>query len=94
MCIRDRSLHELGKFTRGKRFVRNDIRDDGVPCIHYGDLYTHYGISAKSTKWFLDEEFAIRMRFAEKNDVVIVQAGENDEEIGIGVAWLGDERCV
>jgi type I restriction enzyme S subunit len=86
------SLHELGKFTRGKRFVRKDMREEGVPCIHYGDLYTHYGTSARETKWFLEKELAQKMRFAEKNDVVIVQAGENHEEIGIGVAWLGDEK--
>ena len=29
---------EIGTFIRGKRFVRTDIVDNGVPCIHYGDL--------------------------------------------------------
>lgn len=85
------ALEELGEFTRGKRFVRNDIKEDGIPCIHYGDLYTYYGVSAEKTKCFLDEELAKKMRFAQKGDVVIVQAGENDMDIGIGVAWLGDE---
>jgi len=51
------SLHELGKFIRGKRFVRKDMKQEkGVPCIHYGDLYTYYGLSAERTKWYLDEE--------------------------------------
>jgi len=87
------SLHELGKFIRGKRFVRKDMKQEkGVPCIHYGDLYTYYGLSAERTKWYLDEELGSKMRFAEKNDVIIVQSGENKEEIGIGVAWLGDEK--
>jgi len=87
------SLHELGKFIRGKRFVRKDMNQEkGVPCIHYGDLYTYYGLSAERTKWYLDEELGSKMRFAEKNDVIIVQSGENKEEIGIGVAWLGDEK--
>jgi len=85
------TLEDLGSFTRGKRFVRDDIRDEGTPCIHYGDLYTYYGISAEKTKYFLDEKFSEKMRFAHKGDVVIVQAGENDMDIGIGVAWMGDE---
>jgi type I restriction enzyme S subunit len=85
------TLEELGSFTRGKRFVRDDIRDEGTPCIHYGDLYTYYGISAEKTKYFLDEKLFEKMRFAHKGDVVIVQAGENDMDIGIGVAWMGDE---
>ena len=84
------SLEEIGTFTRGKRFVRDDIKETGVPCIHYGDLYTYYGISAYETKCFLDFELSKKMRFAKKGDVVIVQAGENDMDIGIGVAWLGD----
>ncbi|EKY28112.1 restriction endonuclease subunit S [Clostridium celatum] len=88
------TLEELGKFTRGKRFVRNDIKEEGVPCIHYGDLYTYFGVSAKKTKCFLDKELSKKMRFAHKGDVVIVQAGENDMDIGIGVAWMGDEDVV
>lgn len=86
------TLNELGNFSRGKRFVRSDIREDGIPCIHYGDLYTYYGISAEKSRYFLDEEFSEKMRFAHKGDVVIVQAGENDMDIGIGVAWIGDEE--
>jgi type I restriction enzyme S subunit len=85
------SLNELGNFTRGKRFVRDDIKEEGTPCIHYGDLYTYYGISAEKSKCFLDKDFSEKMRFAQKGDVVIVQAGENDMDIGIGVAWSGDE---
>ncbi|MGL5315321.1 MAG: restriction endonuclease subunit S, partial [Peptostreptococcaceae bacterium] len=73
------------------RFVRNDIQNSGVPCIHYGDLYTYYGVSSAKSKNYLNPELATKMRFATKNDVVIVQAGENDTEIGIGVAWLGEE---
>ncbi|MCF0149752.1 MAG: restriction endonuclease subunit S [Clostridium sp.] len=84
-------LNELGSFSRGKRFVRNDIREEGIPCIHYGDLYTYYGISAEKSRYFLEQEFSEKMRFAHKGDVVIVQAGENDMDIGIGVAWIGDE---
>ena len=85
------AMEELGSFTRGKRFVRDDIREKGVPCIHYGDLYTHFGISAEETKCFLDEDLSKKMRFAQNGDVVIVQAGENDMDIGIGVAWMGNE---
>jgi type I restriction enzyme S subunit len=31
------------------------------------------------------------MRYAQKNDVIIVGAGENNIDIGVGVAYLGDE---
>ena len=84
-------MSEIGTFIRGKRFVRTDIVNDGVPCIHYVDMYTYYGLYATKSKGMLRNELAPKMRYAQKNDVVIVAAGENKEDIGIGMAWLGDE---
>lgn len=84
-------MSEIGNFIRGKRFVRTDIVDDGVPCIHYGDMYTYYGLYATKSRGMLRTEIASKMRYAQKNDIVIVAAGENKEDIGIGLAWLGDE---
>ena len=87
-----KKLSEVGTFIRGKRFVRTDIVDHGVPCIHYGDIYTYYGLTAQITRTFLMPEKAAKMRFAQKNDVIIVAAGENNMDIGVGVAWIGDEK--
>lgn len=84
-------MSEIGTFVRGKRFVRADIVNEGIPCIHYGDMYTYYGLYATQSKGRLRRELASKMRYAQKNDVVIVAAGENKEDIGIGLAWLGDE---
>lgn len=84
-------MSEIGTFIRGKRFVRTDIINDGIPCIHYGDIYTYYGLYATQSKGRLRNELASKMRYAQKNDVVIVAAGENKEDIGIGLAWIGDE---
>ena len=89
-----KTLDEIGTFTRGKRFVRTDIVEEGVPCIHYGDMYTYYGVYAEKTPTFLIKEKAEKLRFAKKGDVVIVAAGENDIDIGVGVAWLGEEDVV
>ncbi len=89
-----KSLEELGTFTRGRRFVRTDIVPEGVPCIHYGDMYTYYGVSAEETPTHLTKELSSKLRFAKYGDVVIVAAGENDLDIGVGVAWLGNEPVV
>ena len=89
-----KTLDEIGTFTRGRRFVRTDIVPEGVPCIHYGDMYTYYGIWADVTPTHLTKEISEKLRFAKKGDVVIVAAGENDIDIGVGVAWLGNEDVV
>ncbi|RPD44037.1 restriction endonuclease subunit S [Paracnuella aquatica] len=89
-----KTLGEIGEFTRGKRFVKTDILSEGVPCIHYGEMYTHYKIWAKNAKSFLDPALAAKLRVAKPGDVVIVAAGETIEDIGQGLAWLGETDVV
>jgi type I restriction enzyme S subunit len=89
-----KALGEIGEFMRGKRFVKNDIVEDGIPCIHYGELYTSYGVWTNKTISYLESELAEKLRTAKKGDVIIVTAGETIEDIGNAVAWLGDEDVV
>lgn len=89
-----KTLDDIGQFLRGKRFVKSDLISEGVPCIHYGEMYTHYGISAEETRSFLDEGVAEKLRVANHGDVIIVAAGETIEDIGNGTAWLGKNDVV
>ncbi len=91
-----KSLNEVGDFQRGKRFVKTDMISEGAPCIHYGEMYTHYDTWADETKSFVSKELVENknLRVAEKGDIVIVAAGETIEDIGKGTAWLGDDGVV
>ena len=40
---------------------------------------------------YLIGDITKRMRYAQSGDVVYVGAGENDEDIGMAIAWLGKE---
>ena len=84
-------LSAHGTFTRGRRFVRTDVVEEGQPCIHYGDMYTYYGLYADKANTHLPYDFPKKMRYAKKGDVVIVGAGENNEDIAVGLVWFGDE---
>ena len=89
--IQWKTMGEIGTFIRGKRFVRTDIIEEGIPCIHYGDMYTYYGLYASKTRGYINQEIGKKMRYAEKNDIVIVAAGENKDDLGNALAWLGEE---
>lgn len=89
-----KALGDIGSFTRGKRFVKTDMTSEGVSCIHYGEMYTHYGVWAEDSKSFLDEALAKKLRLANCGDVIIVAAGETIEDIGNGTAWLGKDDVV
>src|SRR5205807_2335590 len=43
-------LGDLGTLFRGKRFTKRDMvpLGEGVACIHYGEIYTHFGTAAHS----------------------------------------------
>ncbi len=81
----------VGTFTRGGGLQKKDFADSGVGCIHYGQIYTHYGTYAHDTKSFVSEEFAKKARMAKPGDLVIATTSENDEDVCKAVAWLGDE---
>lgn len=89
--IKKVKISDLGTITRGRRFVRTDIMEQGTPCIHYGDIYMRYPICVHEALTFLQGEITKKMRYAKNGDVVYVGAGENDEDIGMAIAWLGKE---
>ncbi len=85
-------MGEVGEFIRGRRFVKADVVDDGVPAIHYGEIYTRYGTTARSVAIHLRPGLAPILRYAEPGDVVIVDVGETVEDVGKCVAWLGETK--
>ena len=85
-------LNEIGEFIRGRRFTKADYVEDGVPCIHYGEIYTHYGTAANSVMSHVRPEMANSLRYAKPGDVVITDVGETVEDVGKAVAWVGDEE--
>ena len=44
-----KALAEFATITRGGNFQKKDFIEDGVPCIHYGQIYTRYGLFANET---------------------------------------------
>ena len=85
-----KTLSEVGALSRGRRFTNQDFVPSGIGCIHYGEVYTHYGLAADTTRSFVRPELAAKLRMANKGDLVIAGTGENVEEIGKAVAWLGE----
>jgi len=85
-------LGEIGEFIRGKRFTKADYVDDGIQVIHYGEIYTRYGVSTSHALSQVRAEMAASLRYAEPGDVVITDVGETVEDVGKAVAWIGNEK--
>ncbi|WP_419612838.1 restriction endonuclease subunit S [Thiolapillus sp.] len=92
-----RRLGEIGKISKGKGISKSDIKPNGaLPCIRYGELYTHYGEVIRDVVSFTDANPG-NLVLSEENDVIIPASGETKEDIATascvsvkGVALGGD----
>ena len=89
-----KTLGAIGTFYRGTPFQKKDFTSEGVGCIHYGEIYTHYGVSAQDTISKLSAKKANNARKANYGDLIIATTSENDEDVCKSVAWLGNESIV
>ncbi|MEE0722765.1 MAG: restriction endonuclease subunit S, partial [Caecibacter sp.] len=85
------NLSDIATITRGGNFQKKDFTDTGVPCIHYGQMYTHFGIYATETLKCVSEEVAKKSKMAVKNDIVMAVTSENVEDVCKCTAWLGND---
>ncbi|MEB2824267.1 restriction endonuclease subunit S [Campylobacter upsaliensis] len=89
------SLGEIGTFTRGNGLTKADFVEVGVPCIHYGQIHTHYHNYTHSTISFVSEEKAKKLKKAKYGDLVIVGVSEDKDCVCKAVVYLGkQEACV
>ena len=89
-----KELGTLGEFTRGNGMQKNDFTDEGFPAIHYGQIYTKYGLSAEETFTFVSKELANKLKKAKKHDLLLATTSENDEDLVKPLAWLGPHAAI
>ena len=87
-----KTLGEVATIFRGGNFQKKDFVEEGKPCIHYGQLYTHFKNSTDKTITFVSEEIFKKSKHAQPNDIVMAVTSENIEDVCSCVAWLGKEN--
>ena len=87
-------LRELGELVRGNGLPKSDFTESGVPAIHYGQIYTFYGLSTETTKSFVSHETAKKLKKVNSGDVVITNTSENFTDVGKALVYLGKEQAV
>lgn len=79
---------------RGAGIKRDEVTEEGVPCVRYGEIYTTYGV------WF-DEcvshtvlENVPSPKYFEHGDILFAITGESVEDIAKSCAYVGYEKCL
>jgi type I restriction enzyme S subunit len=89
-----KTLGDIARFVRGNGMPKSDLVNEGVGAIHYGQIYTRYGVWTHETVSFVAPETAAKLAKAQPGDIIITNTSENIEDVGKAVAWLGTEPIV
>lgn len=85
-----KALGELGTFVRGNGLQKADFREEGYPCIHYGQVHTYYGTATTSTKSYCDFDLAEKLKKVPTGGLIIATTSEDVEACCKAVVWLGE----
>ena len=85
-------LGEVGEFVRGSGLQKSDFVDEGLPCVHYGQIHTRFGIAADEAVANISSMQFHRLKHANHGDLLIATTSEDDEAVGKATVWLGHEE--
>ena len=88
-----RRLGEIGTFSKGYGIRRDDVADEGVSCIRYGELYTRYKDYIFKPVALIPLNVASESLPIKKGDLLFAGSGETAGEIGRCAAYLGREQA-
>ncbi len=78
-------LNSLATLIRGSGIKRSEVREEGLPCVRYGELYTTYDTVIDAPHSFVDQAVFDAAKKIGPDDLVLTLTGENDIDIGRAV---------
>lgn len=86
-------LGDLGTFSKGQGIKREEAMSGEIPCIRYGEIYTHHNDVVRKYSSRISREVAMTSKPLKHGDLLFAGSGETKEEIGKAVAFLGEEEA-
>lgn len=79
---------------RGSGIKRDQVTEDGVPCVRYGEIYTTYNTWFNECVSHTKLEYVPSPKYFENGDILFAITGESVEDIAKSVAYVGNEKCL
>jgi type I restriction enzyme S subunit len=90
-----KTLGEISEdMYRGAGIKRDEITNNGTPCLRYGEIYTTYNYSFDRCISHTDINKIKSQKYFEHGDLLFAITGESVEDIGKTVAYIGHEKCL
>ena len=87
------SLGLIGTFSKGRGVRKDEAASGDLPCIRYGEIYTHHNDIIQSFNSWISTYVAFTSKRLKKGDLLFAGSGETKDDIGKCVAFLGDEEA-
>jgi type I restriction enzyme S subunit len=85
----EKTLGELGSFSKGFGISNADCETGDVPCIKYGDIYMSYNYYVKNAVSHTTDSIVESSKKIATGTLLFTGSGEDPLEIGKCVAYLG-----
>ena len=89
---------KLGDFAtqwyRGAGIKKDEVGQEGIPCIRYGEIHTAYKIWFDKCVSHTDEAKQPSKKYADYGDILFAITSEDIPFIGNSVAYVGKERIM
>ncbi len=85
-------VSNFGTFFKGNGIKKDEVRDEGIPCIRYGEIYTKYDRIVYNPISFIDLETSKNSIQIKKGDILFTGSGETLVDIGKSLLYYGDEN--
>ncbi len=89
---------KLGDFAtqwyRGAGIKKDEVCQEGIPCIRYGEIHTTYKLWFDKCVSHTDEANQPSKKYADYGDILFAITSEDIPFIGNSVAYMGKERIL
>lgn len=79
---------------RGSGIKRDQVTEEGIPCVRYGEIYTTYGIWFDQCVSHTQLNYVSSPKYFEHGDILFAVTGESVEDIAKSCAYMGNEKCL
>lgn len=83
-------LGDVGTFMKGSGIKKDQVRSGDIPCVRYGEIYTHHNDYVRAYNSHISLAIAATATPLKQGDLLFAGSGETKEEIGKCVAFIDD----
>lgn len=79
---------------RGSGIRRDEVTENGIPCVRYGEIYTTYGVWFDKCVSHTVLENVSSPKYFGHGDILFAITGESVEDIAKSTVYVGKEKCL